>query len=253
MKTLISFSFIGLFLLANCKTLTPPQRLSEQSGAAVLGLELKPPVSLLGNKVPEVLYFIKADDPEKLLETKSIIHTAKSKDNRFYLFNASPGKYYPVAAFYKGPPGKTVGGSISSKTSTVSVSYTPGPSDYTTFFSEEIAKKAVIEVFKNKVVAYGALVVQMSLELSKASPFQQKISDMIRPGALEVKGTMGTTIDFVKGKYNYIGSLASWKNEKDTLAKMNASMKKDLQASEWQTLVVEKPVMAETDGAKPKK
>jgi hypothetical protein len=229
------YLFIMLLVTIGCST-PPPIRTGTDNGAVAISVNLLPPVALMGGKAPEVVYFLKISNPGKMTESKEIIPSTYNKSDRFYLFNAKPGMYVAVAAFYKvgAPPGGGSSSSTNVGSGTVTVSVQPGPSDYTTFFSEEIAKSTLVNLSAGKIEYMGNLTVDMSLKLETADALQQHVVNLIRPGALGI--SLGSSM--LSGNYNYLGSLK--KNENDANSKASfkeTAAKKELAESQWLELL----------------
>ncbi|MCB1159184.1 MAG: hypothetical protein H7A25_10885 [Leptospiraceae bacterium] len=219
-------------LLMSCATPPPPVKVGKELGAGAISVSLYAPLALGGGKSPSIVYFLKVNDPSKLLESTEVVASNYSANDRQYLFNAKPGKYVAVAAFYSvqamGPSSSS--SSSVGKSGTVTVSVTPGPTDYITFFSEEVAKSTLIDVEVNKITFAGNLSVDMSLKLENADALQKHISNLIKPGALE--SSVGMSM--LKGSYNYVGSLKSISNDDNAKkAFKEAASQKELKESGW--------------------
>lgn len=98
----ISLSIISLATILTfvaCKSTPPVNPTSEKVGAIGVKIELKTLISILGNKVPDKVYFAKLSGPN--LKTDSGILTSTWKqDSAFYLLNVAPGDYAMVAVSY---------------------------------------------------------------------------------------------------------------------------------------------------------
>ncbi|MCP5501602.1 MAG: hypothetical protein H7A25_16995 [Leptospiraceae bacterium] len=129
------------------------------------------------------------------------------------------------------PMGQTSSSSSSvGKSGTLTVSVTPGPTDYITFFSEEVAKSTLIEVESNKIVYAGNLSVDMSVKLENADAFQKHVSNLIKPGVLE--SSLGMSM--LKGSYNYVGILKNILNDENAKKEFKEkASQKELKDSTW--------------------
>ncbi|MDX1958271.1 MAG: hypothetical protein SFU98_06840 [Leptospiraceae bacterium] len=223
---LLSFAY-----LSHCAS-PPPVKTSNDVGALAISVGLYAPVALMGAKAPEVVYFLKVNPGKPFTDSKEVIVSNYSNGDRFYAFNAKPGTYVAIAAFYKvsAAPG---GGSSSSSNvggGTLSVSVQPGPTDYITFFSEQIAQTTLTEMKAGQVAYMGNLTADMSLSLEKADKLQTHSSNLIKPGALS--SSLGKSM--LSGSYNYLGILK--KNDNSEAAKKEfkeTSSSKELEESEW--------------------
>lgn len=210
----------------------PPIRMSNEVGALAINVGLYAPVALMGSKAPEVVYFLKVDPSKPYTDSKEIFASNYNKSDRFYYFNAQPGSYVAVAAFYKvsAQPGSGASASSQAGGGTVTVSIQPGPTDYITFFSEEVAKSTVVKLEAGKVAYMGNLTVDMSLKVENADKLQTHSSNLIKPGALNT--SLGKSM--LAGSYNYLGSLK--KNDTSEASKKGfkeTASSKELEESDW--------------------
>lgn len=227
-----NYFFMLIFAyLINCAS-PPPIKMSNDVGALAVTVGLYAPVALMGAKAPEVVYFLKVDPTKPYTDSKDLFASNYNKSDRFYYFNAQPGSYVAVAAFYKVSAQPGSGSSTTSKAGggTVTVSIQPGPTDYITFFSEEVAKSTLVKLDSGKVSYMGNLTVDMSLKLEGADKLQTHISNLIKPGALNT--SLGKSM--LSGSYNYIGTLK--KNDTSDTSKKEfkeTASTKELEESDW--------------------
>jgi hypothetical protein len=231
MKLKSIFILLGLSILTACAT-PPPVKAGKDIGTIAISVNLYAPLAIMGGKTPDIIYFLKVDDTTKLTKSTELFPSNYIKKDRVYFFNAKPGNYVAVAGFYKNDGlGKTASSSSSvGKSGTVTVSVTPGPTDYITFFSEEVAKSTLIKVENGKIAYVGKLDVDMSLKLENADALQKHVTNLIKPGALEVS----TGMAMLKGSYNYLGSLKKFTNDENTQKEFKETARQnELKESTW--------------------
>jgi hypothetical protein len=230
--------FKGVFIVfllfnLNCVTAPPPTKTYSSSAAISIDIKLYPPFGF--SKIPDRVYFMKILPGRAFTESNSIYMSNYSVGNRFYLFNADPGDYVVAAAFYtvqamnhqNNYENTPIG-----KVDSLKISNRPGPSDYTIFFSEEIAKASRISTIPGTVQFIGLLKINMSINLENADNFQKTISGKIKPGGL----TKGSILSIMMSQsYNYLGLLNELKNDEDTILDIRKeAFKKELRDTEWE-------------------
>jgi len=123
----------------------------EQSGSSAIGisLEIEAPFGLdwLTVQNDEVVYFIRVDDKQKILQS-SFIRSNYAKDGRIYLLNVLPGKYMAVAYSYTVPTGVSTGQTTNR---------------YLVFFSKELVEQSYVSVNKGQVSFAGNYTLSTSL------------------------------------------------------------------------------------------
>jgi len=196
--------------LAACSSTShmPAPASPEASGVAIY-VKIRAPVRIVTKKAEQVL-FVRLAGPDSSVVEGEPIPSNCLQDGYAILLNAPPGTYVAVAGFDEmepvpnAPPDPSFGGTVAlSGHSSVSVSYSPfrpGPTNYTTYFSEDMIRQTAVTVSAGQVAFMGDFVVDQSVGLKGADPTQQHF-------AKQLGGDESMVSDIFEKSYHYRGEL----------------------------------------------
>ena len=221
LRQIYSVLILATIFLGGCATVPVPQLARPESSGLGIVLKLRTPIGIF-SATPNVIYFVKIDNEDGLLQ-QAIILSNYAKDDRFYFLNIRPGTYAAVAAFFAraavpaGPPPPGI-----------SVSVGVGRTGYTTYFSKELVELAKVTVRENDFVFMGSYVVDQSVGLDGADRVQVHYKNVIAPGA-----TSSGFLHLLSGDYHYRGTLIEHKNDEQTRSEFFGNAREDLAEGGW--------------------
>ena len=137
--------------------------------------------------------------------------------SRFYLLNASPGKYSAVAAYDQ------------------KAKYSGGYYQYLTFFSENLIKLSEVTVNSGEFAYMGECILKQSIGLGgKADEAQKHFSSIIKGYR---KKALFKVVDIFYGNYTFRGEAEEFNNDEETKKAFITQAKEDLKESYWSTLI----------------
>lgn len=213
-----------LFICIGCASLFVPAKQNLESSFLCVSVKiLQEGICKNETKYPKYIYFLKLDDNKEMLEQTNIIISNFAFDEYHYLFNAKPGLYAIVGAYYeKNAPNEEPMGTV------YQIKY---------FFSSEVIKKSVINLRTNEKVFLGEYTFRNSYEkilsdhydktrLHFTSAISPEIFKTSSPLYLNLGGPMII-------KHTYPVNLISVINDEGTQEKFRSVSKKLLRKTSW--------------------
>ncbi len=222
------FAAILLVELTGCATTPLPPAVIDSEKLSIIGISLKvrAPIKIFSNK-PETVFFARIDEDKELFTKDNFIRSNYAKDGQVYLLNAKPGRYVAIGCFYKKTP-------AGQKSTDFATSYAQRPSNFTTFFSEDLITLTDVTVGSGKVVFMGKFVVDSSAGLKNADATQAHYAEIIAPYAeIGVTASIISSLLSIEQDYYFTGSVHL--DERDKQAEMTflTNAVKHFKGSDW--------------------
>jgi hypothetical protein len=190
--------FASAFALAACRTVPMPGPRSPELGGLAIRVKTRAPVRIISQRAEQVL-FVRLAGPGGSVLAGEPMPSNYAKDGYLYLLNAPPGAYVAVACFRDMEPVP----SAPAPSPGFSVTFQPGPTNYTTYFPEDMIRATQATLTGGCITFVGEFVVDQHLGLDDADPTQRHFYAQFGAGD-EDESFMANAFG---GDYHYRGSL----------------------------------------------
>lgn len=224
----LSFAMI-LPGLPGCAALPPPPH-DPQLTHIGIAVKVRGPAGLW-NKTPDIVLFAKLDAAQQNLFSQTpLIPSSFVQGNRFYLLNATPGRYIAVAASWKAPVQRQSGSVVMATGQT---------NDYVIFFPEPVVQLSDVTVPAGAIQFMGDYLLDWSLSFGEADQVQLFYVQMLAPGA-ESKSLLSDVATYLMtGRMDiyYRGSMQEGKRDAQAEERFLLSAMDDLQGGTWKEVI----------------
>jgi hypothetical protein len=173
---------------------------------------------------------LEGNDRSQYISTQPIASNY-NKDGYIYLLNAPPGRYAAVATY------RSQAGAPSAPTGTdgggVTVTFNPGDTDYTTYFSRDLVTATEVTVEPGRIVFMGEFIVDMSTSFKDTDDVQRHYFRLISPGVEDRNEFLG----LMSGDYHYTGTLHELTQDEDAHKRFLTATRKNLGEAGWMIAV----------------
>lgn len=167
-----SLVLVSVSVLAACKSTPMPGPCSPEAGGLAIQLKIRAPIKMFSQRAEQVL-FVRLPGPGGSPAAGEQIVSNYEKDGYVYLLNAPPGTYVAVAGFKEMESAPLTPVTLASSSSfSVSYTYQPGPTNYTTYFPEDMIRATQVTVSAGSITFCGDFVVDQHVGLEGADPTQ---------------------------------------------------------------------------------
>jgi len=193
-----SVLLVAACALAACaSTSNVPPRQPDHGGIAIR-VKVRAPVRIISQRPSQVL-FVRLSGPGGSVADGELVPSNHEQDGYVFLLNALPGTYVAVTCFKDMERAPVTVASSSN----FSVSFRPSPSNYTTYFPEEMIRQTEVIVPAGGIAFMGEYVVDQSVGLKGADPTQLHFYSRFGDGD-EDEGLLENAFG---GDYHYRGAL----------------------------------------------
>ena len=216
--TVIALALAAVFALASCGQ--PPQKPADVR-SSVIGVALR--FQWVGERI-DYAYFVRLGGTDRVRGDFPLLQSDFRRGDRFYLFNAPPGRYAVVAAS-KSDPGKVDDGIL----------YSPN-TFHTTYFDEGMIRKTIVEVKPGRFAFMGTFSFKKDLDFYAGDETQALYRSLIEPTLKDPFKPAGLVADGVNSFAYRALLLTADREARAEAIFLNAALE-DLEKSGWESLL----------------
>jgi len=221
-------AIVAIAVLSACAGLLPAPTPQDRASAGIgVLVKTRAPIKLFSTKVDSVMFVrLEGNDRSQYISTQPIASNY-NKDGYIYLLNAPPGRYAAVATFKSqasasAPSAPTGGGGVT-------VTFNPGDTDYTTYFSRDLVTATEVTVEPGRIVFMGEFIVDTSTSFKDTDDVQRHYFRLFSPGVEDRNEFLG----LMSGDYHYTGTLHEVNQDDEARQKFVATTRENLGEAGW--------------------
>lgn len=211
----------SICLLAACRSAPMAGPVSPAVGGIAIRVKARAPISVFSQRAEQVL-FVRLAGPGTPATAGQPMPSNYLKDGYIYLLNAPPGTYVAVAGFKDMEPVPSVPSAPAAPGLSVSVTFSPSATNYTTYFPEDMIRATETEVTAGRIAFMGSFVVDQQVGLDGADPTQRHFYAQLGKGD-EEESFLANAFG---GDYHYRGEL----HEASTDARARSAFREDVES-----------------------